>query len=158
MELKGIEKLNQFFTEWLQAHDFDCVAELGTDFNFWGDSNIIHYALVVPNTHDMEFVKLCQEYRPEIINCDNFLLSFFHEVGHFVTENDFSEKEWNYYYRHIVGCGDFLKYYKYPIEWEATKWACDYIVENEKEIASFCQTYSKLIKEFLEINGYDFSE
>ena len=163
--LKGVDEINKYLNKWLKSHNFDCTVCFDTDFSYDCINNIIHYAFVIPGNHDKLFLKLCQECRDEIGNCDNFILSFFHELGHNETQHLFSDEEWDKYDELcdiISGKEDFteddyINYYKYPIELEATKWACDYIVDHSRIVKNWWDKLQPLIMKFIELNEIEVS-
>lgn len=163
---KCIKKITRYLNNWLKENDFECLALYDLDFSFDCINDVIYYSFVVTGHHDELFLKICQEYKPEIGNCDNFILSFFHELGHFETQHLFTEKEWEDYDKLIDSLGnkkdftdeDYLKYYKHPIEMEATMWACDYIVSNSDKVEKWWKDVKLLINEFYEHVGYENEE
>ena len=152
--LQGVEEISQYLTNWLIAHDFDAVAEFGSDFQCDTSSNTIYWTVVVPNDLDELFIKVCQECQPEIINADTFLLSFFHELGHIETENEWTDREWKNYYKFVETPDDHTveQYFHHPVEISATRWGCEYIVNHIEEITEFVNGYVPLIKRFYELN------
>lgn len=159
-KLKGIKPINNYLNKWLKAHDFECTAELDTDFSFDGVRNVIYYSFVVPESHDVHFIDVCRECREEIGDVDTFILSFFHELGHYETEGMFEEKEWKHYdklCRKLRSKGDLTlkdcnKYWHDPIEYEATMWACDYIIDNFEEVKKWWSELQPLIMNFMKLN------
>lgn len=154
MELKNIEKMNKFFTNWLNEHDFDLVAEFSNDFSIDLSSNILYYSCLIPNDLDKIFFEEIQKDFPEFVNCDIFTLSFFHEIGHFETEWMWNDREWKKYHKFIeTEKGKIpVNYFRHPVEWEATKWGCEYILDNREEIVNFINGARTVIYEFYEEN------
>lgn len=162
--LFGAGKLNKYLNSWLEEHGFECTVEFDLDFTYDQLNNIIHYTLIVPLDHDEMFMKVCQEYREELIDVDCFLLSFFHEIGHWVTEDMWSPEEWDEYDKYVESLPspmtdeNFNDYYHYPIEWEATRWACDFMVNNEQLVKNFWEELQPLIMEFYEKNEVELDD
>ena len=150
--LKGIKEIDTYLTEWLTAHDFDAIATLGTDFMCDLESNTINYALVISEEHDKLFLGVCKECREEIVACPNFILSFFHELGHIETEDMWDDDEWDYYFENVAEGLDPLTYYHSPIEYEATKWGCDYICDHTNIIQQLIEGLSPLVNNFYKLN------
>lgn len=148
---KLIKKLDNYLTNWLQAHDFDLVATMGADFEYIDAENTIHYALVVPCDHDVEFFELVHKAYPDIEACDNFVLSFFHELGHYNTFDQWSAREWVKYTAFLRSMPSCKNYYLYPIEWEATAWGCEYILDHVDEIQDFINGYMPIIKQIAQL-------
>ena len=150
--------LDIFLTSWLERHDFDAEADYGLDFCVDLSSNVITYTFVVPSEHDRKFFDLCHSLYPDIIACDNFILSFFHEIGHIETEADFDDKDWQKYWsyceNHKEG-DDPMAYYTNPIELAATKWACEYILDHVEEVKEFRDGYVELAKQLFAEYGIE---
>ena len=147
-----------FLTSWLERHGFDAEADYGLDFCVDLDSNVITYTFVVPSAHDEKFFELCHQICPDIIACDNFILSFFHEIGHIETEADFDEKDWEKYWRDCekyTADDGIMAYYTNPIELAATTWACEYIINHVEEVKEFRDGYVKLATKFFKENGIE---
>lgn len=126
--------LNKFLVE----NDFDCYAELGEDFAYYDAKSLITYALIIPVDNDKWFF----EYATSLglkYDCGNFILSFFHEIGHSETlhllEDEEEEEIWKV--KNNLTFEEFEKskekaniYFDLPDEKLATQWAVDYINEN----------------------------
>lgn len=153
--LKGIDELNTYLTNWLIAHNFDATAELGMDFEVNLATNRIFYALVVSEEADEIFTRVCAEIHAELADCDSFYLSFFHEIGHIETENEWTDKEWKKYRNFVersTSLNNYEEYFYNPIEYAATCWGCDYIVNHREEIEDFSKNVNKLISKIFKKN------
>lgn len=126
------EKLNK----WLKDNDFDVSVVEDTEFYVDLTLNEIHFA-VTPTPLDNEFRKFCCEMFPQMENVDIFTLSFFHELGHIMTENEWTDNEWKKYEKFTDKDFDFANYFCNPIEYRATEWGCEYIAENIDVIRVF---------------------
>lgn len=161
--LRNVDKINSYLNNWLKKNNFNCTVQMDTDFSFDTVNNVIHYSILVPTEHDELFLKVCQECNEEIGNCDNFILSFFHELGHCETQGYFDDDEWDNYEEDCdklesnkeYSEEDYLNYYHYPIEIEATQWGCDYIIQHKRKIKNWWGKVSNLIQEFVEINNIE---
>ena len=153
--LHGIKPLETFFTNWLQRHDFDAVAKIGTDFEVDLSSNTIYFALAVPAQFDEEFLAECRKYAPDIVAADTFLLSFFHELGHIETEDEWTAEEWESYDKFVNTPDDHTveEYFAHPIEATATAWGAQWIVRHPAEIEKFVKEYTPKIKKFYQLNN-----
>lgn len=153
--LKGIAALDEYLNTWLYEHDFDAVVELDTDFSVDLNSNTIYYALVVPQALDEDFIKVCRRLHNNLLNADTFLLSFFHELGHIETEDEWTEADWDAYnkFTATVDTNDAMTYFTHPIELAATKWGCDYIMSHIDEIKEFVNGYAPLITNIYQLNN-----
>lgn len=144
--------LNRFLAD----NDFDCTAEMGTDFAYYWEEEIITYSLIVSERMDNLFLDFARKNGLQV-DCGIFLLSFFHELGHHLTIDDLEEEE-------EEECeaikdtltdsdADCYKYFSLLDEWLATSWAIDYINNNtntikqlaidiQQAIHTFTDTYS----------------
>ncbi len=153
--LKSEKKLNQYLHSWFQANcGFDLDFELGTDFEYVYVDDLIRYAFVVPDDHDKMFFDVCREIAPELESCDNFLLSLFHEVGHYITQEDFEDDEWDDYNEKSDWGNDYNGYYHHPIEYEATRAGIELMLENQHKIPAMLRAIQKYEMEILNELGY----
>ena len=154
--LKGEQKLNQYLHNWFATNcDFDLDFELGTDFEYVYVDDLIRYAFVVVDDHDRMFLDVCREIAPELVNCDNFLLSLFHEVGHYITQEDFDDDEWDDYDSKSDWGSDYDGYYHHPIEYEATRAGIELMMENQDKIPELLKNIQKYELEIFDELGYD---
>lgn len=161
--IKGIKEINGFLNNWLKDNDFDLIVKYSNDFYFDEINDIVSYTFTVPGKHDEYFIEFCKNITPEIVNCDNFILSFFHEIGHYETQDLFTEKEWEEYIkavnklnrRIIHSKKEYFKYFNLKIEFEASYWACNYIVENKDKIKKFWEELQPLILSFYILNNVE---
>lgn len=163
----GVKQLNKFLNTWLSAHEFECTVEFDNDFSFDSVNDIIHYSFVLCDLHDSLFKEVCVECNGGVADCGNFVLSFFHELGHFNTLHIFTDSEWERYEnqrtaieKSLIGNKDentekilYKQYYKNPIELEATQWGCDYIVSHYDEVQEFNKNFQDIYIKFLNENG-----
>lgn len=153
--IKAEKELNQFLHNWFLSNcDFDLDFELGTDFDYTYVDDKIHYAFVVPDAHDKMFFDVCKEIAPELEQCDNFLLSLFHEVGHYITQEDFDDDVWDDYDAKSDWGNDYSGYYHHPIEYEATRAGIELLLDNADKIPEMLRTIQKYEKEILTELGY----
>lgn len=102
------------------ANEFECEVVIGDEFAYYYEENKI---VVNPTDTDEEFVALAREngLNEEV---SNFVISFFHELGHNETI-DFCEE--------YDGDKDALtieEYFYLDEEYEATMWAIDFCNSN----------------------------
>ena len=153
--IKAEKELNQFLHNWFLSNcDFDLDFELGTDFDYTYVDDKIHYAFVVPDAHDKMFFDVCKEIAPELEQCDNFLLSLFHEVGHYITQEDFDDEVWDDYDAKSDWGNDYDGYYHHPIEYEATRAGIELLLDKADKIPEMLRTIQKYEKEILTELGY----
>lgn len=153
------KEINEYLENWLHNNDFDCSVRMGTDFSFWTDEDVIQYALVITDHHMNLFEKVVEELGINYI-CDNFILSFFHELGHFETiweiDDDVYEesqrRKLNLESRSVYTDADYVEYYHLPEEIVATEWAVNYINNNPNKIAEFWGGLQPLLLTFYTVN------
>lgn len=154
MIFQGEEKLNNYLNRWLYDHDFD--AECVVDKTFWVDlsSNIIHYSVFAEDEDIIEdYMEEVSKDFPELACADDALLAFFHEIGHIETEDEWTDDEWEASAKWKENASISNKeYFRYPTEWRATEWACNYILSHIHEVEIFWHGFETLLYEFYEIN------
>ena len=112
---------------------------LDTDFAYYPDEYLITYAFVISRKHNEWFAEYLRDVKNfQYWDADMWLLSFFHELGHFFTIKNFSKKELRQYYQQKEISADdkdaYFKYFSNPIEDAATSWAIDFINTHDVEI------------------------
>lgn len=151
--MKGIQEINNILNEFLE--EFECTADIGTDFEYIYVENKIHYALVVADKMEQGFMRSVERLNP-LVKCDIFLWSFLHEIGHNETieeltdeESDISNitKEWI-----AAGAVPPDAYYDCPDERMATEWAVRYANSHIEELMNFWSKLQKAIINFYKIN------
>lgn len=158
MELKGVSILEYYLTKWLKDHGFPTVkARLAVDFQYDTEEEIIYFALAVTDNHDKEFLKFCQEELNFPFDYDNFIISFFHELGHYMTWPEWDEDELDDYFwaRDYLSCLENSErdYYSLPVEIFATQWGCEFITTHQEDIEEFWRVCQKLIMNIYKQNG-----
>lgn len=143
-------KLSVYLSRWCKKNGFDCNVRYGSDFEILLSNNTIHYALLIPDSHDRLFAKVF-ENEGLLYTCDNFILSFFHELGHYMTEDEWTEKQSLAFMeeKEKLNDDDFgcWKYYHIADEIRATQWAVDFINDNPTLIADFWADVQERIME-----------
>ena len=157
---KGEIKVNQFLNQWLFNHDFDAECEMGDDFWVNLASNTIYYSPWASEEDIAEtYMEEVSKDFPELATFDEKIIAFFHEIGHIETEDEWTDKEWvNWRNQKEEEEMTDVEYFRSPIEWRATEWACEYILANYEEIKIFCKQFYQLMDEFYDINAEIFYE
>lgn len=138
--------LEEYLQDFLKKYDVDCDLLLGNDFAYLPVSNTIAYSLLVSDSSSKSFLSFTKELFPEI-NADIFLWSFFHEVGHYETTDEFDDKEYEEYYFFINQEGlDDNFYYNLPIERAATIWAGEFMKNNAAEVKELWNNIQPIIQ------------
>ena len=155
-----VKQLNSYLKKWFAKRDVDVDFDLDRDFSYDWSTETVYYSFLAPETHDKQFLRICQEIEPDLVKCDTFLLSLFHEVGHYLTEADFEDDEWDDYEEMTKSFGDDVKdekeydrYYKHPIEYEATVAGMEMLMDNADDIPELLATVQKYERMF--INSLD---
>lgn len=164
-----IEKINTILNNFLSDNDFkDVTCELNKDFMYLPDKKIIYYAFTTVDS-GMEWLDFISklysnsEYFENKFNLDyfdNFILSFFHELGHYATFDDCDESLYWSSQKAIekINNGELSSeiYYFLPTEMNATIWACDFIFNNADKINKMWIEIKNLLMEFYKsINNKD---
>lgn len=142
---KAAEKINKILNDFLEP--FDCDAVFSGDFCYWTTENRIGVALFVVDSSAKAFIKNAEERFPDI-KADVFLWSFFHELGHHETEDDFEQNEWDYYRDCIEREISDEEYFNLPQEYEATQWAGEYMMENAAVVDELWKKLAPAIQEY----------
>ena len=167
MKLKKVFEINDILNEFLA--DFDAVCDMGSDFCYWTNDSMIHYTLVISDRQNTHFMNNFHRLAPDI-ECDVFLASFLHELGHHETLHTFDDRDEAY-------CRDFKEmlhtrlinenptaeieaeiyqqYFNLPDEYEATAWAIEYMRENADKVKDLWEKVKKAIMEFYIANNVE---
>jgi hypothetical protein len=128
---------------------------------------MIRYALFVEDVQDEAFLTFAKSLAPDI-ECDIFLLSLLHELGHHETEDDYDLDYQLDEYDRLCATMSLvreldadnvdaiakiaLEYFQLPWEQAATEWALNYMRDNKAEVAAFWKKLSKAIKRVYRLN------
>lgn len=154
LDLIGEEKVNSYLNQWLSDHNFEAICM--ADNNFWVDlsCNIIHYSIYADEEEIIEiYMEEVSKDFPELAQADVEMLSFFHELGHIETEDEWDEEDWEACENWKENnCASHREYFRYPTEWRATEWACEYILSHKEEVGIFWKKVWELMNELYELN------
>ena len=162
-DLKGVDSLENIVNDFLS--EFGVSAFLGEDFSYYFGEDKIEFAVAVGPSHE-HFMAHFKELAPEI-ECDPFLISLLHELGHHETlyemdDDDADMSTWaKIELENKLGETDdpqkikYLHdaYYNLPDEKLATDWAIDYIRQNTNKVAYFWAAVQAEILKFYYLNG-----
>lgn len=157
IELKGEAEITNIIDEFLNP--FGCTSTMWLDFSYYYESNLITWSLLVSDTTDNTF-KQFVEKEFSYITADLFLWSLLHELGHHETCDYWSEEEQikfdeqkdkleNSTEDYAKSC---IEYYYIQDEYEATKWAADYMEEHIEKISELWDKLQEAIMNFYELN------
>lgn len=133
------EKINKILNKFLEP--FECEVCKDEDFAYYYTSNYITYTLVCSEIDNRCFMEKVHKIAPNL-NCDIFLASFFHELGHHMTIEDLDEEELTYseIMKKYINEWDFTReeanrfYMVLSDEDAATRWGCQYMIEHSAEV------------------------
>ena len=167
MKLKKVSKINQVLNEFLA--EFDAVCDMGSDFCYWNSESLIHYTLVISERQNTHFMDNFNKLAPDI-NCDVFLASFLHELGHHETLHMFDDADEAYCrdYKEMlhsrlineIPIGEaeaeiYRQYFNLPDEYEATMWAIEYMRENADKVKELWEKIKVAIMDFYKANNVE---
>lgn len=177
-ELVGLEKIEDIINRFLKK-EFKITAELSEEFQAFIPERIVNYTFAPTSECVQNFIPDA-EHRYPGITADPFLWLLFHEVGHIMTENMWTQDERNYFNdqkRKYFYIGDETEeelqeasfayideellsdiYHAMPDEFMATRWAGDYMVKNGRKVAKFWAKLQPAILEFYALNDVDIEE
>ena len=140
--LPKTREIDNSLIQFLSTYNLFPDVMLDTDFSYYPDEQLVTYAFVVTTKHEewfREYLKTKKHF--DYWNNDLWLVNFFHEVGHYVTIDDFSKKELDAYYEQRAINGNdkkaYFKYFASPVEDAATSWAIEFIEAHDTEIADW---------------------
>lgn len=157
------DNISEILNDYLSEHNFDCYAELGTDFAYWDGESKITYALVTPTQQDEWFKEYAESVGLEY-DCGNFVLSFFHELGHeetnYIIDEDEEQEIMEEKDRMCADCGfsdreKAMYYFQLPDEKLATQWAVEYINSNYDDIKELVDKLAPAVVDFYRDNGIE---
>lgn len=158
-KLKGTKEINKILNKFLEP--FDCIADIGPDFCYWSGSSRIDYTLVVSENQDKWFKEFAHSLMPEL-NCDIFLLSLMHELGHHETIDDIEDDEelWRACWEVKKELNskeertkeDNFTYFNLPDEKMATEWGLHYMKTHPAEISELWNQLQPAILKCYQLN------
>ena len=164
-DLKGIEKVNQIIDSFV--NQFGLRSEMGTDFSYYYPINKITWSFFMTEESNKSFEKFVENTFPDI-NCNTFIWSLLHEIGHHETIDNWTGDEQYIFDSMKEDLEDRLleekefdictEYYSVPDEFEATTWAAEYIRDHEPELRLFWDKFQVAANEFAELNEVNIDE
>lgn len=141
MELnKAITEIRNILDTWLKENGFDLTTRFEQDFGYYHNENVIAFGLLATERNEKCFGHFVEDLGGYYDM--NFLNSFFHELGHYETYDDISDRDYEYgrmvkaYLadKEELNDYDLYTYFNLPIERTATEWGIKYINEHIDEI------------------------
>lgn len=161
MEIKGVSILEYYLTKSLHEWGFDDLkARAAADFMYDDIHHTIYFPFAVAIESNEEFQSFAHEQCGwRYIGSDPFILSFFHELGHWATWEDWTEEDWNSYHLAVKYINDYglalEDYFSLPQEKSATQWAVRFIQNNEEEIEKWWRFVKKITNHIYKINNIE---
>lgn len=162
---KGVNKINNILNDFLE--EFDAYAEMGHDFAYIYAKNQIEYTLLLDDNSETYFMNNFHKMAPDI-DCDPFLVSILHELGHHETLDDIDMFEEIYclaekdtiterYVNKDFSSEQELydAYFNLTDEYEATTWAINYIRENAEKVKELWNKLKPAIDNFYKLNAVE---
>jgi len=142
---------------WFNAHNIpNLLVDCGESFCFYHDKkNLIEWG---EDYDDINFEQFFYEYGCTL-DGNNFVKSLLHEVGHYMTMSNFTQKEWNDDKKTIRENSKRFKkitidvdywYWELPTEFSANMWAINYInthKDDVNDLITLCNKYLSIIEE-----------
>ena len=157
-KLKGVRKLNKVVNAF--AKQFGVKFHLGTQFEISNTTNDAWYAVVLSDNYTEYYRSSVKEISNE--NIPIFLMSFLHEIGHYVTKEFFTEDEMDdeWLMKDEIqekydgeACKEYAyEYFSLPMEQEATNWGVAYFKLHAKECMEFYNKFLTELYHFFKIN------
>ena len=147
-----MKNITRFLNKWLAEHDFEVSTKKGDEWCYFYSKSLITYEVGEEMTEQNErFLEVCRECGLEY-EVSLFTLSFFHELGHHETMDDFTDREWardEKVKSRVENSFDYERmdytYFHLPSEYCATEWGVDYINEHIDEIEKFDEKIKELL-------------
>ena len=161
--LKGKKQINRIMNNYLRK--FGLKAFLDTDFAAYMEDKEVGYALMVADASDKYFIPFCESIDKDV-KADVFLLSIFHEIGHHMTWDNFSDaqKDKGWAAKEIIEqiiketddkeviARENYNYFNLPEERAATEWGLNYIKTHADEVAGLWRRLQPAIIRFFKKN------
>jgi len=147
-----MRKMTTCLKRWLKDNGFESI-RVREDVEFFANitEEIVYYAFCEDDEADKMFYRFGQE-EGLVMDCGSFVLSFFHEIGHIMTDDLLSERVLNKCEKakeKIEQIEDYVQanklYFALDDEITATRWAIDYINDHEREVEQLIENMKKVL-------------
>lgn len=166
MKLHGVNLINLSFNRWLKKYGFKTrVRGMDTDF-FWYHDDTISYSLFASESSVENWNGLLEELKCNY-SIDFFFSAFLHELGHGRTYWNFTDSEIREYEDTLqlinaepssfAESAEYI-YTRLPVEYEATRWAVNYINTFPERIHELVTTVGKAVRLFYKLNRIPLGE
>lgn len=150
--LEGMDKILNIINKFLE--DYDITAYWNEDFEAVCDENKIGFTLA-PTQEDLNYFMNDAQSRYSFVQADPMLWLLFHEVGHIMTNDQWTVEELEYfeYQKEQMSYieDDQMRndwYHALPDEFAATRWAAFFMYENKEKVQAFWEELQPAILEF----------
>lgn len=92
--MKLTKETTKNIRHWLGKNNFECTINLGNDFYYNPTNERIVISRNYISTNDYDFI-VCLRKLGLLYDFDCITLSVLHELGHFMTENNFTDTQWD---------------------------------------------------------------
>jgi len=159
-KLKGLNKLTKELNKYVKE-TFGVTCRFGHEFQALPTDKIVYYAIVIPVWMQDTFFADVHNRFPDIEVTD-FTWLLFHEIGHCMTDEMWTQEEENFFARqrkllNREPLADDIElkneiYHTFPDEYFATRWAATYIREHEDEVYEFEEMWYEVFSDFIAKN------
>ena len=163
-KLKGVKRLERVVNKFLKQ--FGLKSAFAVEFYYLPERKKVAFSFLKPPNDDW-FMEFFNSLAPDI-ECDSFLASLMHEIGHHMTYNDFDDEDWeqDYLNRNMLEAKGTaisnkdinFEYFNLPTERAATEWAIEYIHANVEQLRVFWANMRRTIEWFYNINYVEVEE
>ena len=143
--------------KWLKENEFNCGFYFDDDFGFDWVENKVRIGTMGYNNVSRWFEQFLYEYGLEYTGIFDPVLAFFHELGHWATNEVFSDSEKmlfniakDFIDDRMENQNNMIKYWEMPDEFAANIWAINYMNNHIEVVESLCQIYVDYWNEFIE--------
>jgi hypothetical protein len=159
MRYKGKRELNRAVKCFI-----NCITEarirayIDEEYAYYNDTEIIRYPVTEDNYVNIVWKRYLQK-KFKVEPFSMVVFSFLHEIGHYYTMDNFTDKEIKQYLKFSKNLSEkdvtektLIQYFDYPFERAATCWAVKYYKKNEKYLKKNFKPLAKAYKEFYKKN------
>lgn len=150
-------EIDRILNRWLKAHGYTIRVFASTEFAWYWNEDKISYVPFEEEEIDTRFMAFAKSLGLRV-DCGSFIVSFFHELGHYETEDDLDYLQ-EQYCEDVKdtldkdSVKDLMVYFNLDDEKMATQWAVDFINENVDDVGELAIELSKAFTKFYKRYG-----
>ena len=155
-KLLGIDELERCIDNFLEP--FGLTSKLDTDFAYYYEKDLVTFSIFHITAND-EFMLDALSRFPQNEGVPSFIWCLCHEIGHHETWEDLTDKQLEDS-KQIKAAIDLendpdsrMLYYTAPDEYEATKWAGNFISDNRTEVENLWYDVLVALGKFYRMNN-----